>query len=136
MDSTLAKTIGELPLGRARRESPSVLTFRRGRVETARLEGDPARLDLLAEMVGGKQLDDVAELELPKDLGELEQLAEERTTLVAALLGEGRRLVEEIERLVCALYDLPAELTDAVVAHAVARAGSSLPDDGAPDDAK
>jgi len=52
------------------------------------------------------------------------------------LLGEGRRLVEEIERLVCALYDLPAELTDAVVAHAVARAGSSLPDDGAPDDAK
>ncbi len=136
VDSKLTKTIGELPLGRARRESPDVLTFRRGRVETARLEGDPARLDLLAEMVGGKQLDDVAELELPKDLGELEQLAEERTTLVAALLGEGRRLVEEIERFVCMLYDLPAELADAVVAHAVARAGSSLPDDGAPDDAK
>ncbi len=136
VDSTLTKTIGELPLGRARRESPGVLTFRRGRLETARLEGDPARLDLLEELLGGKPLDDVADVELPKDLVELDQLAAERTKLVSALLAEGRRLVEEIERLVCRLYDVPAELTDAVVAHAVARAGSSLPDDGATDDAK
>lgn len=38
--------------------------------------------------------------------------------------------MEQIERLVCALYDVPAELTNAVVAHAVARAGSGLTADG------
>ena len=45
--------------------------------------------------------------------------------MVHDLLAGGRRLVEEVERLVCALYDLSDELTEKVVAHAVARAGTS-----------
>lgn len=45
--------------------------------------------------------------------------------MVHDLLAEGRRLVEEVERLVCAFYDLLDELTEKVVAYAVARAGAS-----------
>jgi hypothetical protein len=37
--------------------------------------------------------------------------------------------VEQVERLVCALYDVPADLTEDVVAHAVARAASQTPSD-------
>jgi len=49
---------------------------------------------------------------------------------VSALLADGRRLVEQVERLVCGLYDLPAELTDAVIEHAVKRARAGMADDG------
>lgn len=44
---------------------------------------------------------------------------------VAALLSEGRILVGVAERLVCALYGIPSDLSDEVVAHAVARAGAA-----------
>jgi hypothetical protein len=41
----------------------------------------------------------------------------------SSFLEEGRVLVEVAERLVRALYAIPEDLTDEVVAHAVARAG-------------
>lgn len=130
IDSRLAKTLGELPHGRPRRDEPGILAFRRGRVEAARLEGEPPLLDLVETIVGGKAVDDVGSVELPKDLSELETLAAERAALVRELLADGRRLVEQVERLVCVLYDVPDELADEVVAHAVARAGVSQPFEG------
>jgi len=110
------------PSGRPRRESPDVLAFRRGREETGRIVGEPGRLDLLAEIVGPGPVDDATAILLPKDLAAFESLADDRATLVQALLREGRTLVERVERLVCGLYGVPEDLTDAVVDHAVARA--------------
>ena len=127
LDSRLAKTLGQKPHGRPRRDGPGVLSFRRGRNETARVEGDQALVDLLQTILGGRTIDDVSGIELPKELEELQRLATERAQTVRTLLADGRRLVEEIEWLVCALYGVPDELTDEVVAYAVARAGVSTP---------
>jgi hypothetical protein len=127
LDPELEATLGQAPLGRPHREAPDLLLFRRARAETGRITGDPRRLDVVEELIGGRSPDDLAAVLLPCDLGELERLATERKTVVEELLAEGRRLVEEVERLVCALYDVPDGLTDEVVAHAVARAGSSDP---------
>jgi hypothetical protein len=38
---------------------------------------------------------------------------------------KGRSLGEEVERVVCSLYDVPEDLTEEVVAHAVRRAGAA-----------
>jgi len=46
-----------------------------------------------------------------------------RARRAEGLLDEGRTKVEQVERLVCDLYDLDDELTGAVIAHAVERAG-------------
>ena len=85
---------------------------------------------MLEATIGGKAVDDVSDVELPKDVAGLVLLAAERAEIVHGLLADGRRLVEQIERLVCALYDVPDELTDEVIAHAAARAGVSTPADG------
>ncbi len=130
LDPSLVATVGTGPVGKPRREGSDVLVFRKGKAETARVAGDPARLDLLEELLGGKAPDDLAAILLPRDLDAFEERSREREKLVGDLLAEGRRLVEEVERLVCALYELPDELTDEVVAHAVARAGSLPADQG------
>jgi hypothetical protein len=110
------------PSGRPRRESPDALAFRRGRDETGRIVGDPARLDLLAEIVGAGPVDDATAILLPKDMAAVDALVAERATLVIGLLVEGRTLVERVEWLVCGLYGVPGDLTEAVVDHALARA--------------
>lgn len=104
--------------------------FKRGRIETGSVEGPPARLDLVEEIVAGRSIDDVRTLELPKDETTLARREAAISSEVTTLLAEGRRLVEEVERLVCGLYDVPADLTDAVVEHAVTRARAGTPDDG------
>ena len=129
VDPELEATIGAAPLGKPHRDKPGLLVFRRARAETGRVTGDPRRLDLLQELIGARAPDDLQGLLLPRDLDGLELLASDRKTLVEDLLAEGRRLVEEVERLVCALYDVPDELADEVVAHAIARAGSGVPVD-------
>jgi hypothetical protein len=123
LDPTL-DVIGR-PSGRPRREARDTLAFRRGREETGRVVGDPARLDLLAEIVGDGPVDDVSAVLLPKDMARLEVAASDRAALVVDLLTTGRRLVEKVERLVCALYDVPDDLTEAVVEHAVTRASKA-----------
>ena len=80
------------------------------------------RTDLLTEIVGTGPVDDVGSILLPKHLPAFERLAGDRAAGVSALLREGREKVERVERLVCALYGVPHDLTDAVVAHAVERA--------------
>jgi hypothetical protein len=110
------------PAGRPRREALDTLAFRRGRDETGRVVGDPARLDLLAEIVGDGPVDDISAVLLPKHTGRFDADERERAVLVAELLATGRRLVEKVERLVCRLYDVPPDLTEAVVAHALSRA--------------
>jgi hypothetical protein len=123
LDPALSVAVLATPHGRPARQAPDRLVLRRARQETATISGDPARLDLLELLLGGKAPADLGAVLLPKDLGAFERLVEKRTALVAGLLAEGRRLVEEVERLVCALYDVPDDLADEVVAHAVERAG-------------
>ena len=106
------------------RTSAGALTLQRGRKDVGRIVGDPARLDLIEQVLGGTADESVGETLLPKDLSLFALRAEEHRRGVADLLAEGRRLVEEVERLVCALYDVPDELTEDVVAHALARAGT------------
>jgi hypothetical protein len=84
--------------------------------------GDPKRLDLLAEIISTRAIDDAGSIVLPKDLADFGRLADDRATSVSQLLAEGREKAERVERLVCALYGLPDELTEAVVEHAIARA--------------
>ena len=122
LDPELDAHVGEPPLGRPHRLDERTLVFRRGNVETARITGEKARIDLLAELTGGKA-PDLRSVLLPRDLKAFEKRMGERAKLVAGLLAEGRRMVEEVERLVCALYAVPDDLTEEVVAHAVVRAG-------------
>jgi hypothetical protein len=129
LDPALELTGGSAPLGRAQLETKSVLVFKRGRAETARIEGDPARVALLVELLGSKAPENLGAFLLPRDLVGFERIADERAEFVAGLLAEGRELVEQVERLVCGLYEVPEELTDEVVEHAVRRAGSSQPDE-------
>lgn len=119
IDPDLTRT-GDGKLGKPVREGDAVL-----RVGSIRLAGDPARLTLLEEVLGGRAPSDLDAVFLPRDLEQFERLVVERERLVGDLLVEGRRLVEEVERLVLALYDVPDELTDEVVAHAIRRAESA-----------
>lgn len=84
----------------------------------------PERLRVLDELVAGPSLmpHELAGLLLPRDLSAFDDHLEERTREVAELLDEGRALVEAVERLVCGLYALPADLEEAVLAHAAHRA--------------
>lgn len=115
------------PIGRPEVASPDTLIFRRARMETAHIVGEPRRVALLKELVEAAAPGDLGGVTLPRDLDAFEKAAEERAHLIATLLSEGRELVKQVERLVCTLYELSDELTDEVVAHAVNRAGSSEP---------
>lgn len=118
LDPSLELALGKR--GRPTRESSYAL-----RVGGARVSGDPDRLDVLETLLAGKAPNDLGATVLPKDLTAFEGRVEDRRKLVQGLLKEGRRLVEEVERLVCALYELPEDLTEEVVAHAVRRAESA-----------
>jgi hypothetical protein len=132
LDPELTVRVAAMPLGKARREGSDALAFRRVAAETGRVEGPERRLDLLEEILGRGPVEDVRAVVLPRDLEAFEALAAQRARVVSDLLAEGRRLVEEVERLVCALYGLPDELADEVVAHAVGRAASAVPDETEP----
>jgi hypothetical protein len=119
IDPSLSKQ-GEGKPGRPVRESDSIL--RLGRL---RVTGDPDRVDLLERVLAGRAPASLDAVLLPTDLARFEDIAAEREQTVAHLLSEGRRLVEEVERLVCALYDVPPDLTEAIVEHAVERASPS-----------
>lgn len=125
LDPALA--IEGTPSGKARRMEPAVLAFRRGGAETGRVVGDGRRLDLLEEIVGERPVDDVGAVLLPRDLDRFDADVAERFATVQRLLDDGRTKVEQVERLVCGLYGLDADLTDAVVAHAAARARRGMP---------
>lgn len=58
----------------------------------------------------------------PKDMDAFERTVAVLEATVKGLLDDGSTMVERVERLVCALYGLPDELTEDVVAHARARA--------------
>ena len=122
-----ALTVEGSPSGKARRVEPGVLAFRRGGAETGRVVGEGRRLDLLEEIVGQRSVDEVGAVLLPRDLDRFEADATERLATVQGLLDDGRARVERVERLVCALYGLDADLTEAVVEHAVARARRAMP---------
>jgi hypothetical protein len=117
------------PVGRPVRVGPGVLSLRRGQRETGKVTGDAGRLDVLQGLIGPASKAPIASVILPKDLAEHASRKAARQAQVGALLAEGRDLVERVERLVCALYGVPDELADEVVAHAVARAAASQPGD-------
>jgi hypothetical protein len=100
-----------------------VFTYRRHPV--ARVDGPRAKLMLLGELLaerGRLMPADLASTELPRDVGAFRAEVEETRAHVARQLRDGRTLVEAAERLVCALYAVPPELEEDVVAHAVRRA--------------
>lgn len=121
LDQELEVVLSERVRARVDRVSPTALRLRRGRREIGRVTGGPARLDLLEHVLAGTADESVDETLLPKDLALFALRREERQKLVDELLSEGRKLVEEVERLVCDVYDVPDELTEDVIAHAVAR---------------
>jgi hypothetical protein len=126
LDSTLTLTITtDGVLGRPRFEDGALL-FSHARKPTARVEGPPDRLALLASVVGSARLmpDDLRSAKLPLSLGALAARVAARQREIDDLLLKGRALVESVERLVCRLYDLPDSLTDLVVQSAVSRAGT------------
>ena len=104
--------------------------FRYRRQVVAEVDGPADKLVLLVEMVAGETRTtpkDLLALELPREVASFKAEVETASADVARLLGEGNVLVEAAERLVCALYGVPAELEDEVVAHAVARANPPAP---------
>jgi hypothetical protein len=119
IDPNLTRT-GDGKPGRPVRESDALL--RLGRL---RVTGEPERIDLLERVLGGRAPESLDAALLPSDLVRFEELAAEREQIVGHLLAEGRRLVEDVERLVCELYDVPSDLTEAIVEHAVERASAS-----------
>lgn len=100
------------------------LAFTRQKQVTARVQGPPERLDLLAELLESERRllpADLKQAVLPRDVTAFEQGMESERLAVEQLLDSGRILIEAAERLVCRLYGAPSELEDEVVAHAVAR---------------
>jgi hypothetical protein len=123
LDSGLEVDLDKPGPVRVARASPAVLELRRGTRVLGRIGGDPARLDLVEHVLGSKADEHVADTLLPKNAEAFSARIAERKRLVESLLTEGRELVERVERLVCAIYDVPDDLTEQVVAHAVRRAG-------------
>ena len=102
-----------------------LLTFAYRRTVVAKVTGPAAKLMLLAELFADRQKlmpDDLLTAEVPRDVDRFKLNVEGAGAEVASLLSQGRSLVESAERLVCALYAVPSELEDEVVAHAVSRA--------------
>jgi hypothetical protein len=113
-------------LGRPAMEE-GALVFRYRRQQVARIKGPAMKLVLLAELC--RTLDrpmpaDLLKVEVPRDVDLYKEKVTSASSEVQLLLQEGRQLVEAAERLVCALYVIPKDLEDEVVAHAVARASS------------
>lgn len=116
------------PVGTAVRQGEH-LAFSYRRHETVRVSGPAARLDLLEQLVAGRPrplLGELEAIELPRDLDAYRAELARREAVIERLLVEGRDLVERAERLVCRLYGCSAELEEAVIARAAARAASTL----------
>ena len=97
-----------------------------GKTVVGQVAGPAERLDLLQHLLPERvEGTAVAATLLPKSLTSFAGLAEAKRAEVQALLDAGRQLVERVERLVCSLYEVPDELADEVVAHAVARSASA-----------
>jgi hypothetical protein len=112
------------PLGHCSFVDGQIL-FRRGRQNTARVDGPETKLMVLAELVGDRTRLMPAELlalEVPRSVDDFHSGVENAQAEVEQLLADGCALVEAAERLVCALYGVPAELADEVVTHAAERA--------------
>lgn len=104
------------------------LRFAYRRQPVARVTGPREKLMLLGELLGERPKLMPADLlgeELPRDVDAFRSDVEVATAEANALIAAGRVLVEAAERLVCALYAVPRELEEEVVAHAVARAAAA-----------
>lgn len=121
LDSDLELDVAEPAPAKVARVDARTLELRRGRRAIGRIVGDQTRLDLLERILDGKTDELVADTRLPKDAAAFAAQIEERRKVVQGLLEEGRELVERVERLVCAIYDVPDDLTEQIVAHAIRR---------------
>jgi hypothetical protein len=138
LDSSLEVSIEtDGPLGKPS-ISDKTIEFRRQRKTTASVSGRSDRIGLLGTLVGtdAKLLPaDLQALTLPKSVDVLQSVVMKESARADELLADGRILVELVEQIVCALYEIPADLTAEVIAHAVARAQArpSQPDADAVD---
>lgn len=88
------------------------------------------KLRLLQAAIGTRrdlQPSDLVKITLPKDPDHFTRRVAAIAEEIEALLTMGRALVEVVERLVCALYGVPVDLTDEVVAHAIERSAGIDP---------
>lgn len=103
------------------------LEMMHSRKVTARVTGPEDRLEFLHRTLSPRSRllpDNLRAARVPVDLDAFEVEVQRRQTEIDVLLAQGRAYVEAVERLVCALYGLPAGLTDRVVESAVIRAGA------------
>lgn len=110
-------------LGRCGLEEGS-LVFRYRHQIVARVNGPKEKLMLLEALLDGAgrlMPADLVGAEVPRSTETFKVLVEKAQAEVETRLAEGRALVEAAERLVCALYAVPTDLENEVVAHAVAR---------------
>ena len=121
LDERLRVDGGEVASARVGRRDRKTLELVRGKKTLGSVTGEPGRVDLLAHVLDGKAGADLLDTRLPKDEEAFATRVAERKEVVERLLLEGRELVERVERLVCAIYDVPDDLTEQVVAHAVRR---------------
>jgi hypothetical protein len=121
VDPQLTLELSDPGPARVARTDRRTLELRRGRRVAGTIRGDDRRIALLEVLLVGKADERVEDTLLPKDLAAFAQQVEARRQAVSEFLAEGRNLVERVERLVCALYDVPDDLTEQVVAHAVRR---------------
>lgn len=134
-DPTLTVTVHrDGAIGRGSLEGGK-LVFRHSRKITAEVTGPERRLAfVLLSARDPKMLsEDLKQVPLPKQMSELEKLLDVRAAEIDGILQSGRRLVEAAERLVCRLYGVSREIEDAVIAHAIERAGSRMPDADEPE---
>jgi hypothetical protein len=103
----------------------NALVFRYRGKPVARVDGPRDKLVLLGELTAlARQTtpDGFLAAEVPRDVEDFKATVEKASAEVGQLVESGRVLVEAAERLVCALYAIPADLEEEVIAHAVKRA--------------
>jgi Eco57I restriction-modification methylase len=110
-------------LGRATIEDDALVFRYRGK-PVARVDGPRDKLMLLGELtaLARQAPDSLLATEIPREVEDFKASVEKASAEVGQLVESGRALVEAAERLVCALYAIPADLEEDVIAHAVKRA--------------
>lgn len=94
-----------------------------------RPEGDP-RADEIASLVRQIAANRRALLPYRPLVRDLGRIVKDPWKDGPVVLDRPALVASQVERLVCDLYDVPADLADAVVDHAVKRARAGMPDDG------
>jgi hypothetical protein len=117
----------EVPNAKAKasRSEPGRIDLVRARKVLGKVEGPSVVLDFIEEIVADDGIEHPEQILVPRDITVFRDACTDAEQTVTKLLVEGRDLVERVERLVCALYEVPDELIELVIAHSDARAATA-----------